>query len=166
ADDWPESETLSGTTTTQRTDCHLEWACPRTSRRSYTRQSRESFVDSSRSTAPGILQPRPALREPSLAPRPCTNLSSGTLAWRWYRQSRGRYARFVLSNRYAVRFGSLGQVIALLHRPAGMRTGRVLGCFVSSAPDRVFRLGFDHVEVEAQLHQADFMMVSRMRAYR
>jgi hypothetical protein len=31
---------------------------------------------------------------------------------------------------------------------------------------QILGLGFDHVEVEAQLHQADFVMVGRMRAYR
>jgi hypothetical protein len=37
---------------------------------------------------------------------------------------------------------------------------------VGAITDQILRLGFDHVEVEAQLHQADFMMVSSMRAYR
>src|SRR4030095_8503329 len=37
---------------------------------------------------------------------------------------------------------------------------------VGAITDQILRLCFDHVEVEAQLHQADFMMVSRMRAYR
>jgi hypothetical protein len=37
---------------------------------------------------------------------------------------------------------------------------------VSAVTDQILRLGFDHVEVEAQLHQADFAMVGRMRAYR
>ena len=37
---------------------------------------------------------------------------------------------------------------------------------VGAITDQILRLGFDHVEVEAQLHQADFVMVGRMRAYR
>jgi len=37
---------------------------------------------------------------------------------------------------------------------------------VGAVTDQILRLGFDHVEVEAQLHQADFVMVGRMRAYR
>ena len=32
--------------------------------------------------------------------------------------------------------------------------------------DQILRLGFDHVEVEAWLHQADFVMVRRVRADR
>jgi hypothetical protein len=36
---------------------------------------------------------------------------------------------------------------------------------VGKIANQVFRVGFDHVEVEAQLHQAEFMMVGRMRAY-
>jgi hypothetical protein len=37
---------------------------------------------------------------------------------------------------------------------------------VGAVTDQILGLGFDHVEVEAQLHQADFVMVGRMRAYR
>src|SRR6202011_5801400 len=37
---------------------------------------------------------------------------------------------------------------------------------VGAITNQVLRLGLDHVEVEAQLHQADFMMVGGMRAYR
>src|SRR6266705_2750386 len=37
---------------------------------------------------------------------------------------------------------------------------------VSAITNQVLRLGFDHVEVEAELHQADFVMVCRMRADR
>src|ERR1700738_4270775 len=37
---------------------------------------------------------------------------------------------------------------------------------VSTVADQILRLGFDHVEVEAELHQADFVMVRRMRADR
>jgi hypothetical protein len=34
---------------------------------------------------------------------------------------------------------------------------------VGAITDQILRLGFDHVEVEAQLHQADFMMSSSNR---
>ena len=37
---------------------------------------------------------------------------------------------------------------------------------VSAIANQVLWLGFDHVEVEAELHQADFVMVCRMRADR
>src|SRR5580704_2681852 len=37
---------------------------------------------------------------------------------------------------------------------------------VSAIANQVLWLGFDHVEVEAELHQADFVMVRRMRADR
>jgi hypothetical protein len=35
---------------------------------------------------------------------------------------------------------------------------------IGTVADQVFWLGFDHVEVEAQLHQADLMVVGGMRA--
>ena len=37
---------------------------------------------------------------------------------------------------------------------------------IGAIADQILGLGFDHVEVEAQLHQADFMMVRRVRADR
>ena len=37
---------------------------------------------------------------------------------------------------------------------------------IGTVADQVFRLGFDHVEVEAQLHQADLVVVRGMRADR
>src|SRR6266498_6132370 len=37
---------------------------------------------------------------------------------------------------------------------------------IGAIADQILRLGFDHVEVEAQLHQADLVMVGRMRADR
>ena len=37
---------------------------------------------------------------------------------------------------------------------------------VGAVADQILRLGFDHVEVEAELHQAHFVMVGRMRADR
>jgi len=37
---------------------------------------------------------------------------------------------------------------------------------VGAIANQVLRLGFDHVEVEAQLHQANFVMVRRMRVDR
>ena len=37
---------------------------------------------------------------------------------------------------------------------------------IGTVADQVFWLGFDHVEVEAQLHQADLMVVGGMRADR
>jgi hypothetical protein len=37
---------------------------------------------------------------------------------------------------------------------------------VRAITDQVLRLGLDHVEVETQLYQTDFMMVGSMRAYR
>jgi hypothetical protein len=33
---------------------------------------------------------------------------------------------------------------------------------VGAVTDQILRLGFDHAEVEAQLHPADFVMVGRM----
>jgi hypothetical protein len=36
---------------------------------------------------------------------------------------------------------------------------------IGAVTDQILRRGFDHVEVEAQLHQPDFVMVGRMRAY-
>src|SRR6516165_8104402 len=37
---------------------------------------------------------------------------------------------------------------------------------VGAITDQIFWLGFNHVEVEAQLHQANFMMIGGVRAYR
>src|SRR5215468_653746 len=37
---------------------------------------------------------------------------------------------------------------------------------IGAIADQVFRLGFDHVEVETQLHQTHFVMVRRVRADR
>ena len=37
---------------------------------------------------------------------------------------------------------------------------------VGAISNQIFRLGFDHVEVEAQLHQADLMVVGGVRADR
>jgi hypothetical protein len=37
---------------------------------------------------------------------------------------------------------------------------------IGAIADQILRLGFDHVEVEAELHQADLVVVGRMRADR
>src|ERR1700738_1964504 len=37
---------------------------------------------------------------------------------------------------------------------------------IGAIADQILRLGFDHVEVEAELHQADFVMVRCVRADR
>ena len=37
---------------------------------------------------------------------------------------------------------------------------------IGAIADQVLRLGLDHVEVKAQLHQTNFVMVGRMRAHR
>lgn len=50
------------------------------------------------------------------------------------------------------------QVHALLLE-VGIETIAVIG----SIPDEMFGLGLEHVEVETELHQGDFMMIRRMR---
>src|SRR6266581_2282062 len=65
---------------------------------------------------------------------------------------------------WAAWFGWTGAARSFRCRP--FATPHLADAVIGAIADQILRLGFDHVEVEAQLHQADLVMVGRMRADR
>jgi hypothetical protein len=64
------------------------------------------------------------------------------------------------------RLAAIGAVRCDHFDPVSAQFLHVQIAVVSEIADQVLWLGLDHLEVEAQLHQANFMMVGGMRAYR